>query len=82
MRNKDKSFKHSYERKRRLFISIDTWKSPMSGSLQHPIDKACSTTSFSSEDTFPSVNLSAKILKPFINDSDSKGNENNVDVTE
>ena len=31
---------------------------------------------------FPSVSLSAKKLKLFINDRDSKENEKNVDVTE
>ena len=50
-------------------------------SLQHPIDKAGSTTSFSSENTFSSVNLSAEKLKSFINDSDNKENENNIDTT-
>ena len=58
-------------------------KSPMSGSysLQHQIDKAGSTTSFSSEDAFHKVSLPAEKLKLFINVSDSKKNENNVDVT-
>ena len=53
----------------------------MLGSLQHPIGKAGSATSFNFEDFFPSVSLSAKKLKLFLNDSDSKENENNVDVT-
>ena len=53
----------------------------MLGSLQHPIGEAGSATSFSFEDFFPSVSLSAKKLKLFLNDSDSKENENNVDVT-
>ena len=34
------------------------------------------TTSFSSEDAFPSVILSAKILKHFMSDCDSQENEN------
>ena len=46
----------------------------MLGSLQHSIDKAGSTTSFSSEEAFPIVNLSDEKLKLFINDSDSKEN--------
>ena len=53
----------------------------MLGSLQHPIGKAGSATSFNFEDFFPSVSLSAKKLKLFLIDSDSKENENNVDVT-
>ena len=53
----------------------------MLGSLRHSIDKSDSITLFGSEDTFPSVSLSAKKLKLFINDCDSKENENNVDVT-
>ena len=81
--NKDKILKHFYEGKKRLFISIDIRKPPMLGSysLQHPIDEAGSTNSFSSEDASPKVSLPAKKLKPFINDSDSKENENNVVVT-
>ena len=74
MRNNDKSLKHSHERKRRFFISIDIQKSSMLGSLQHSVDKTGSTTSFSSEDAFPIVNLSDEKLKLFINDSDSKEN--------
>ena len=35
-------------------------------SLQHPIDKADSKTSFSSEDAFPKVSLSAEKLKLFM----------------
>ena len=54
----------------------------MLGSLRHLIDKAGFTTSLISEDAFPSVRLSAKKPKLLINDSDSKENENNVDVTE
>ena len=50
-------------------------------SLRHPLDKVGSTLSFSSEDAFPSVSLSAKNPKRFIDDSDSKENENNVDIT-
>ena len=80
MRNKDKSLKQSYERKI-LFMSIDSQKSLMLGSLRHSIDKSGSITLFGSEDNFPSVSLSAKKLKLFINDCDSKENENNVDVT-
>ena len=53
----------------------------MLSSLQHPIDKTGSTTSFSSEDSLPSVHLSARKLKLFIN-NDSKENEHNVDFTE
>ena len=68
-------------REKILFISIDVQKSPMLGSLRHSIDKAGSATSFSSEDAFPSVSLSAKKLKFFISDSDIKENENNADVT-
>ena len=49
--------------------------------LQHPIAKAGSTTSFSSENAFSKIRLSAEKLNIFINVSDSKGNENNVDVT-
>ena len=53
----------------------------MLDSLLHPIDKAGSTTSFSSENTFSSVSLSTDKLKSFINDTDNKENENNVDAT-
>ena len=53
----------------------------MLGSLRHSIDKSDSITLFGSEDTFPSVSLSAKKLKLFINDRDSKENEKKVDVT-
>ena len=49
--------------------------------LRQPIDKAGSTTLFSSEDAFPSVILSVKKPKLFIKNSDSKENKNNVDVT-
>ena len=56
---KVKTFKHSYEKKR-LFISTDIRKTPVLGSLRHPIYKAGSTNSFSFEDTFPIVSLSAK----------------------
>lgn len=45
---------------KRLFVLIDIQKSPMLGSLRHPIDKAGSTSLFNSEDVFFSVNLSAK----------------------
>ena len=43
--------------KKKLFISVDIRKPPMlvSYSLQHPIDKTGSTTSFSSEESFPEV---------------------------
>ena len=51
------------------------------GCLQHPIDNAGSTTSFSSDAAFPSVSLSAKKLKLFVNDSDSKEDENKANVT-
>ena len=54
----------------------------MLDSLRHQINKAGSTTSFSSENSFPSASLSVEKLKPFINDSDNKQNENNVDATE
>ena len=50
----------------------------MLGSLRYQIGKADSATSFSSEDTFPNVSLSANNLKLFINDSTSKENRNNV----
>ena len=75
------------------FISIEIRKVAILGSLQHPINKACSTklvhrsyivastTSFSSDYAFPNVNIFAKKLKLLINDSDSKENENNVNVT-
>ena len=53
----------------------------MLGSLRHSIDKSDSITLFGSEDTFLSVSLSAKKLKLFINDRDSKENEKKVDVT-
>ena len=46
----------------------------MLGSLQHSIDKASSTATFSSEDAFPIVNWADKNLTLFINDSDSKEN--------
>ena len=49
----------------------------MLGSLRHPIDKADSTTSFSSENTFPRVSLSAEKLKSFINGNNNKLSENN-----
>ena len=55
MRNEDKNLKHSYEKKKRLFISIDVQKLPLLGSLRHPIDNAASTSSFSSAEAFPSV---------------------------
>ena len=44
----------------------------MLDSLRHQINKAGSTTSFSSENSFPSASLSVEKLKPFINDSDNK----------
>ena len=69
-------------RKKRLFISIDIQESLMVTSLRHPINKAGSTTSFNFENAFPSVSLSAKELKLFINDSGSKENKNKIDVTE
>ena len=51
-------------------------------SLKYPIEKPCSTISFSSEDAFPNDSLSAEKLKIYINVSDSKQNdENNVTVT-
>lgn len=53
----------------------------MLGSLRHPIDKAGSITSFSSKEAFPKISLSSKKVKRFIDDNDSKENENNVDVT-
>ena len=66
-----KGLKHYYDRKKYFFISIDIRKPPMLGSysLQNPIYKAGSTTSFSSEDAFEKLNI-------FINVSDSKENEN------
>ena len=53
MRNKDKSHKHSYMKKK-IYI-------------MYPIGKASSTTSFSSDDAFLSISLSAKKLELFIN---------------
>ena len=50
----------------------------MLGRLRHQIGKVGSSTSFSTEHAFPNVSLSAKNLKLFINDSDSKENGNNV----
>ena len=41
-------------------------------SLQHPIGKPCSKTSFSSENAFPNVSWSAEKLKLYINVSESK----------
>ena len=41
-------------------------------SLKYPIEKPCSTISFSSEDAFPNDSLSAEKLKIYINVSDSK----------
>ena len=51
-------------------------KPPMLGSynLQHPIAKAGSTTSFSSENAFSKIRFSAEKLNIFINVSDSKEN--------
>ena len=54
----------------------------MLDSSRHPINKTGLTTSFSSEDSFPGVSLSGEKLKPFINDSGSKEDENNIDSTE
>ena len=67
--------------KYRLFISINIQKSSMLGRLRHQIDKVGSSTSFSTEHALPNVSLSAKNLKLFINDSDSKENGNNVHLT-
>ena len=53
----------------------------MLGRLRHQIGKVGSSTSFSTEHAFPNVSLSAKNLKLFINDSDSKENRNNVHLT-
>ena len=53
----------------------------MLGSLGYLIGKAGSATSLSSEDAFPSVILFVKKLNLFINNSNSKENENNVGVT-
>ena len=50
-------------------------------SLQNSIDKAGSTTLFSSEGAFSKVGLSTEKLNILINVSDGKENENNVDVT-
>ena len=60
--------------KGRHFTSIDIWKSLMLGSLRHPIDKAGSTNSSSSEDAFSSASLSSKKLTLCANDSGSKEN--------
>ena len=67
--------------KYRLFISINIQKSSMLGRLRHQIGKVGSSTSFSTEHAFPNVSLSAKNLKLFINDGDSKENGNNVHLT-
>ena len=67
-------------REKRLFIWVDIRKSPILRSLRHPIDKTGSTTLFSFEDAFPSVKLSTKKLKRFINDSNSKENKSIIDV--
>ena len=64
-----------------IYIYIYIYKYLVLFILRHPFDKAGSTMSFSSEDAFPSVSLSAKNPKLFIDDSDSKENENNVDIT-
>ena len=71
---KDKILKHYYDRKNASFTSRNIRKSLILGSQRHLIDKAASTTSFRSEDSFPSVSLSAEKVKLFMNDSDSKGN--------
>ena len=80
MKNKDNGLKHSYKRKKTFYMNKCT-KSSMLGSLRHPIDKAGSITSFSSKEAFPKISLSSKKVKRFIDDNDSKENENNVDVT-
>ena len=49
--------------------------------LVRPIDNAGTTTSFSSDEAFHGVTLSVKKLKLFVSESDSKENENEVDVT-
>ena len=67
MRNKDKTLQHSHERKETFNINKYTKISNVIGSLRHPIGKAGSRTSLSSEDAFTSV----KKLKLFIKDSDS-----------
>ena len=53
----------------------------MLGSWRHSTNKASSSVLFSSDNDFPSANLTAKKLKHFINDSHTKENENNVNVT-
>lgn len=53
-------------REKRLFVSIDIQKFSMLGSLRHLINRAGSTTSFSHEDAFPSVGLSAKKTETFL----------------
>ena len=72
--------KNFYERKK-TYISRYAKFSNIRYSLQKLIGKAYSTTSFSSEDVFPSVSLSVKKLELVINDDDGKENENIVDVT-
>ena len=57
MVNKDKSL---VTREKKIFYISNNMK--ILGILQHPIDKAGSTTLFSSEDVFPRVSLSAKKL--------------------
>ena len=61
MRNKERNLKHSYERKDVSYEWIYK-KSPILGGSQHPIGKVGSTTSFNSEDDFPSVSLSVRNL--------------------
>ena len=62
MGNKDKSLKHSYERKNTFYISRYTKIFKLGSLLRQPIDKAGWTSSYSSEDPFPGVSLSAKKL--------------------
>ena len=64
------------EKKKTFYVNRYTKIFKVSYSLHHPIEKAGSATLFSYEDAFPSVSLSVKKL--FINDSDSRWNENNL----
>ena len=80
VKNKDKSLKQIYYRKKKLYQQL---YESLQCQVVHDtrLTIAGLTTSFSSEDAFPSVSLPAEKLKPFINDSDSKQNKSNVDVT-
>ena len=83
MRNTEKILKPFHERKSDFLYQQIHKNSQCQIAIvytQHPIDKAGSTNSFNSEDAFAKVSLCAEKLKLFINFSDSKENENNVDA--